>query len=753
MPSDPQPRDSFYAPPKNVPGLTSNFNPKAVQEAAQNPAPKKKLPTGPFIDAVPAGRYHIPAGMSMETHLKRQAHIHFAKRTVLFLKAARWLQILSRMMQLVSAIGLVVLLISLRGMDTLNAWIMRAPPCVAIIHIVYSIYHNARNARDRAPMSSAGYALFAAASDCCLIPFYVFICLWTWQEREDMLKDPMNDANWVTVFNPANLELNELIVFIVFCTSCAGGGLMVISVLIGLYIAITFRRISKLPPDMNPLDDSTYTSLTTRPSSKRFSKASTTSVDSDTTLKGEMSPKRTVPFLEVRTNNGSLNWEFTKEDGDRFNSKSTLDLPDLVPSVNNTTPLLPPPHKFSEFSDSRRNSVDMSRSHPNSPAHRKNQSMSYYSDHNKENFSEPNTPPRPPRHTYRQRPNDWWTASNLPANLPAVFTGNGQQNARYSTLSQTDTDNMTNSSFGDPRSSRNTFGRTPAHTTGAPGTPTQISSYAGSISTISAPSVASSGPPAPSPNHNNRHSFQPPHMNTPPGVNSSPMGTLGSFATDLAPRPLSFPNSRSNPNSPQHQQRSSISHAVGRIPYARPDGTGSPNSSPTKSFTSPSNGVLGNYARPPPQTSLTPPNMSPPKGGVVGGRKVDAFGDNVYNSPANNSNGVLTPINSAPSSPSKQPLNLPSIPGTPSSVRDKKKKYEHLAQNSPGRSTSGEKRKSRVKREEKERRKSMKHHDAEERDKEASTRVVSNSGADFGHMFGNPTSGVRGRVISGSQVV
>ncbi|KAK6534125.1 hypothetical protein TWF281_005463 [Arthrobotrys megalospora] len=772
MGSDPQPRHSFYSPPKHIPGFTSNFNPKAVQEAAQNPPPKKRPLSGQFIESVPAGRYHVSAGMSMETHLKRQANIQMARRTIIALKASRWLMLVARLLQLVAAIGLVVLLITLRGMDTINGWIMRVPPGVAILHVVYSIYHNARDPKERPPTSSAGYALFAVGSDCCLIPFYVFIAMWTWQQRAQMIATPDNPDNWVSVFNKDNPEFNQLMVFISFCTSCAGGGLMVITVLLGLFIAITFRRISRLPPDMNPLDDSVYTSLTTRPSSKRFSKSSNSSSDSfEKSASRDVSPQRAVPFLEVRTKNGSLNWEFTK-DSDSY-TKSALDLSG-APNIMSDAPLLPPPHKFGDFGDTRRRSQDQSRSAPNSPGHRKNKSSGYYSD--RETGNGPSTPPRPPRQTYKQRPAEWWTAANLQSNIGSAFPsfGTNGQNSQYSAVSQSDHDAHSTSTFGgDPRVSRNTFGRAPSHRTGEPDQPPQISSYAGSISTATAPSVVSSMPQSNS--NRNSFGFHPNHMSTPPGVmpTLASLGTLGSFATDLAPRPLSFPNNRSAPgsptkNSPNHQHRNS----VGRIPYARPNAGGSPSHSPTKSLNSPVNVVLGSYARPPPQTSLTPPQMSPTKPTVSGTRMADNFGAK-SGSPQHNGTGLMTPINSVPSSPTKQGTSPNS-----NAVRDKKKKYDTLSQQSPGRSTSWEKKqqqiqaqlarsqqggyssgedRTRVKKMDKGRRKSLRElHDEREkereREKEGKTRVVSNSGADFGHMFGNG-NGIRGRVISGSQVV
>jgi len=116
-------------------------------------------------------------------------------------------------------------------------------------------------------------------------------------------------------------------------------GLIVLTLLLHIYIAITFRRISKLPPDLNPLDKSFYTAMKAEADPKRFSKTSTASNDS---LLAK--PQRSVPFLETRTNNGNLQWEYSRpadqpevdlefvpvahkfDNYDRRNSTASLDL-------------------------------------------------------------------------------------------------------------------------------------------------------------------------------------------------------------------------------------------------------------------------------------------------------------------------------------------------------------------------------------------------------------------------------------------
>lgn len=126
---EPTPRNSFYGPPKNVPGLTAEFNPKAYTQAAQNPPKPKKLPTGPFIDHATD---NYTGGMPLAQHLKRQAEIQVSRRTVRVLKVARWLVLAARIGQVLGSIALVVLIVSFRNMDNLMGWIMRIPVSICL---------------------------------------------------------------------------------------------------------------------------------------------------------------------------------------------------------------------------------------------------------------------------------------------------------------------------------------------------------------------------------------------------------------------------------------------------------------------------------------------------------------------------------------------------------------------------------------------------------------------------------------------
>lgn len=93
--------------------------------------------------------------------------------------------------------------------------------------------------------------------DAGLVPFYTFTSLISYRSFHDGL------YGWETLFNDANLQ--TYIVKSLFYGSACVGGLHLISFVISIYLAVVFRKIMKLPPDMNPLEDN----LTARPSTRR----------------------------------------------------------------------------------------------------------------------------------------------------------------------------------------------------------------------------------------------------------------------------------------------------------------------------------------------------------------------------------------------------------------------------------------------------------------------------------------------------
>lgn len=88
-------------------------------------------------------------------------------------------------------------------------------------------------------------------------------------------------GRWRTMF-PTDDETNKVLMT-TWLTATAVAGLHLISLFLDLYLVVIFRKISKLPPDMNPLEDN----LTSRRKSKHKHKNSSISAITHLTADGE----------------------------------------------------------------------------------------------------------------------------------------------------------------------------------------------------------------------------------------------------------------------------------------------------------------------------------------------------------------------------------------------------------------------------------------------------------------------------------
>ena len=134
----------------------------------------------------------------------------------------------------------------------------------------YGVYHLACPAKRRTPASSASYHIFGMIMDSGLIPFYIYTA---WFAHENWTAMPDNENRWGNIFNK-DVTSTDTLLFATFVVPTVVGGLHLITLGIGLYLAILFRKISKLPPDMNPLEDN----LTSRKHQYKNSEASAVSM-------------------------------------------------------------------------------------------------------------------------------------------------------------------------------------------------------------------------------------------------------------------------------------------------------------------------------------------------------------------------------------------------------------------------------------------------------------------------------------------
>ncbi|KAI9824438.1 MAG: hypothetical protein M1832_001973 [Thelocarpon impressellum] len=340
----------LYDPPSRNSGAYANFDPKSFTRASlDKPLPRIKS-EGPLLsfNQHPDSYLILPYGNTKARPMSR--------RTKGKVKWTRLLQLALRVLELAAAVGILIAAVCVRGVDEVNGWIIRATvpplnpldyawanndikPGVAVFHTIYAIYHLSRRASGRTPTSSASYMLFAAAADTSLLPFYVFTALLANRSPE----------GWHTVFTDPAADDKVVRALAVMAVSAAS--LHLVSLVLSLYLAVVFRQIGRLPPDMNPLE----ANLTSRSAArhkkrdsyvtedeKRASKATLSSDSSSPRSSRAQNPMRAVPFLHTRTD--------SRESLSSSNARSTLpsQLPSSPPrsSLARGTPPRSPPKQY-----------------------------------------------------------------------------------------------------------------------------------------------------------------------------------------------------------------------------------------------------------------------------------------------------------------------------------------------------------------------------------------------------------------------
>ena len=215
-------------------------------------------------------------------------------------KWVRIFQLLLRAAALLGAIGMLVCVIAIKNVSGNVAWILRIPPGIAILHTIYAIYHLARSSKARTPASSASYMIFAAVIDTGLIPFFVFTALISRTEY----KEPSNvQSRWKTLFG--NGAADTKVIFSTFLFCVVNGGLHLISLITSIYLTVVFRKISKLPPDMNPLEEN----LTSRHKRNKSSISAPIEASEPNSQRGSQAEPlmqtRSVPFMHTRNDSST----------------------------------------------------------------------------------------------------------------------------------------------------------------------------------------------------------------------------------------------------------------------------------------------------------------------------------------------------------------------------------------------------------------------------------------------------------------
>lgn len=183
------------------------------------------------------------------------------------------------------------------------------------MHTIYGIYHLARPTGSRAPASSASYALFSCVLDAGLTPFYAFASFAAGREFTG------SAYNWGSLFDDD--KITSSIVQALFLASAVCGGLHLISLIISIYMAVVFRMVARLPPDMNPLEEDSH--LTARPRNRRgkLIKSEIMKHVSDSTL---ASSTRSLAFCHTRQDSSSSNGS-SPESPDRDDTPPSPQIP------------------------------------------------------------------------------------------------------------------------------------------------------------------------------------------------------------------------------------------------------------------------------------------------------------------------------------------------------------------------------------------------------------------------------------------
>lgn len=232
---------------------------------------------------------------------RSSTHAPMSPRTKSAIKWIRRIQLGIRVLQLNAAAGILVLFVLLDNIDTVKGWVMRIAPGIVMLHCLYAIYHLSRGVNGRTPYSSAAYQVFSVFEDLAVLGLYAFSAFTTHNESQQW-KNRLSGRE----------DLTEIFVPAVYYGLVAAGTLHLLTLLFGLWLAWAFRKISMMPPDMNPLEDN----LTARPIKHKRNKSSMTTLtanDSDSRLSTpynkrpgsemsfqNMSPQRSVPFMHTR---------------------------------------------------------------------------------------------------------------------------------------------------------------------------------------------------------------------------------------------------------------------------------------------------------------------------------------------------------------------------------------------------------------------------------------------------------------------
>ncbi|KAK7956830.1 uncharacterized protein PG986_006052 [Apiospora aurea] len=273
------------------------FDPKVITRQSWEVKPPKPKQEGPLVSFNRHPDAHeVPTGRTSRMRPMGGT----AKWWILF---SRKVQIVLRVFELVADFGLLALMILITKVDPITQWVLRITPGVVAICSAYAIYHLWQPAGARPPASSAAYQMFAAFTDLAVLPLYTFGGMAIVNHGKEWANLTGNDMLTANYFVPA-----------AYYTLIGSGSLHVVSLALSLWLGFMFRRISHMPPDMNPLEDhltarhkrnkSSIATSYMSENNKRFSTPLEEHRRSGAPYEDDLSRPPSIPFMHTRSNSG-----------------------------------------------------------------------------------------------------------------------------------------------------------------------------------------------------------------------------------------------------------------------------------------------------------------------------------------------------------------------------------------------------------------------------------------------------------------
>ncbi|PHH71134.1 hypothetical protein CDD80_5493 [Ophiocordyceps camponoti-rufipedis] len=238
------------------------FDPKAITRAGLEPTPRRAKPRGPLINL----NQHPD---SYELPRRARSCQSLSPRIKNWIRRLRKIQLALRLLQLTASAGIIVLMAG-----------------ASVLHCLYGVHHLARSSALRPPASSAAYQAFAGFTDLFISCACTYGAFYTHH----------NGGSWSTLLN--NLDLVHVFVQAATYIFIVLGCLSLVTLFISLWLGLVFRRISLMPPDMNPLEEH----LTARPRgevNKRSSTTTSTAEDDWGLLSGTTEKQMGKPTLRT----------------------------------------------------------------------------------------------------------------------------------------------------------------------------------------------------------------------------------------------------------------------------------------------------------------------------------------------------------------------------------------------------------------------------------------------------------------------